>query len=97
MLVEENLYMKAILIILVYEVDNDFDHCVFFFGAAFGDHQSEGYEGVVSDALGAVFIVKDAITVEEPQEQCGGNAFVAVAEGVVLGDKIQDHGGFLLD
>lgn len=38
MLVEENLYMKAILIVLVDKVDDDFDHGVLFFGAAFGDH-----------------------------------------------------------
>lgn len=66
MLVEENLYMKAILIILVYEVVNDFYHGVLFFGAAFCDHQGEGNKGVVGDSLDAVFIIKDAIAVEEP-------------------------------
>lgn len=85
------------LIILVYEVNDDFDHGVLFFGAAFGDHQSEGNEGVIGNSLGTVFIIKDTITIEEPQEQGGGNAFVAVTEGMVLGDKIQEHGGFLLN
>lgn len=88
--------MKAILIVLVDKVDDDFDHCVLFFGAAFGNHEGEGYEGVVGDALGAVFIVKDAVAVEEPQEQCGGNAFVAVAEGVILSNEIQEHGCLFL-
>ena len=97
MLVEENLYMKAILIVLVDKVDDDFDHGVLFLGSAFGDHQGEGDEGVVGNALGAVLIIKDAITVEKPQEQCGGNAFVAVAEGVILGNEIQEHGCLLLD
>lgn len=60
--------MKAILIVLVDEVDDDFDHGVFFFGAAFSYHEGEGDEGVVGDALGAVLIIKDAVTVEEPQE-----------------------------
>ena len=85
------------LIVFVDEVDDDFDHCVLFFGAAFGDHQGEGHEGVVGDALGAVLIVKDAVAVEEPQKQRGGNAFVAVAAGVVFGDEIQEHGRLLLD
>lgn len=58
--------MKAILIVLVDKVDDDFDHCVLFFGAAFGDHEGEGDEGVVGDALGTVLIIKDAIAVEEP-------------------------------
>lgn len=56
------------LVILVDEVDNDFDHCVFFFGSAFGNHQSEGDEGVVGDALGAILIIKDAVAIEEPEE-----------------------------
>jgi len=84
-------------VILIDEVDDDFDHCVLFFGTAFGNHQGEGDEGVVGDPLGAIHIIKDAIAVEEPQEQCGGNAFVAVAERVVLGSKIQEHGCLLLD
>lgn len=68
MLVEENLYMKAILIVLVDKIDDDFDHCVLFFGTAFGNHQGEGDEGIVGDALGAILIIKDAVTVKKPQE-----------------------------
>lgn len=68
MLVEENLYMKAILIILIDQVNDDFDHCVLFFGATFGNHQGEGDEGIVGDALGANLIIKDAVTVKKPQE-----------------------------
>lgn len=86
-----------ISVVLVDEVDNDFDHGVFFFGAAFGDHQSEGYKCIVGDTLGTVLIIKYAIAVEKPQEQCGCDAFVAVAEGVILGDKVQEHGCLLLD
>ena len=85
------------LIFLINKIDDDFDHCVFFFGAAFGDHEGEGNEGVVGDALGSVLIIKDAVAIEEPQEQCGGNAFVTVAEGVVLGNEIQEHGCLFLN
>ena len=54
------------LVVLVDEVDNDFDHRVLFFGAAFGDHEGKGDEGVVSDALGAVLIIKYPVAVEKP-------------------------------
>lgn len=79
------------LVVFVDEVDDYFYHGVLFFGAAFGYHQGEGNKGVVGDSLGAVFIVKDAVAIEELKEECGGNAFVAVAEGVVLGDEIEEH------
>lgn len=49
------------LVVFVDEVDDDFDHGVFFFGAAFGDHQGEGNEGIVGDALCAVLIIKDSV------------------------------------
>lgn len=44
-------------VVLVDEVDDDFEHSVFFFGAAFSDHKGQGDKGIVSDALGAVFII----------------------------------------
>lgn len=53
-------------VILVDQVDDYFDHCVFFFGATFGNHSSESDEGGVRDALGAVFIIKYPIVVEKP-------------------------------
>ena len=55
-------------VILVDKVDDDFYHRILFLGAAFGDHEGEGYEGVVSDALGTVLIIQDAVAIEEPQE-----------------------------
>lgn len=56
------------LVILVDEVDNDFDHGVFFFGAAFCNHEGEGDKGIVGDALCAILIIKDAVAIEEPEE-----------------------------
>ena len=88
--------MDKASVLLVDEVDDDFNHCVLFLSAAFCYHKGKGDEGVVGNALCAVFVVENAIAVEEPQEQCGGNAFVAVTERVVFGNEIQEHGGFLL-
>lgn len=87
--------MDKTSVVLIDQVDDDFNHRVLFFGAAFGNHESERDKGVIGDTLGAVLIIKDAIAVEKPQEQCGGNAFVTVAERMVLGDEIQEHGCFL--
>lgn len=42
------------LVILVDKVDDDFDHGVFFFGAAFGNHEGKGNEGVVGNAFVAI-------------------------------------------
>lgn len=47
------------LVVPVDEVDDDFDHCVLFFGAAFGYHEGEGDESIVCETLGTVLIIKD--------------------------------------
>lgn len=75
-----------ILVVLINKVDDDFDHCVFFFGAAFGDHQGEGDKGIVGNTLGAVLIIKDAIAQHLDQLAqliilLGGNSLV---DGVTL-------------
>lgn len=59
--------------------------------ANYRQNSFEGSKGVVGNALGTIFIIKYAVAVEEPQEECGGNAFVAVAEGVILGNGILKH------
>ncbi|EJX00614.1 hypothetical protein EVA_11284 [gut metagenome] len=54
--------------------------------------QGERHQGVVCNTLGAVFIVKDVIAIEKPQKQRGSNTLVAIAEGIILGDKVKQHG-----
>ena len=55
-------------IVLVDEVDDDFNHGILFLGATFGNHQGEGNECVVGNALGAVSVIENAVAVEKPQE-----------------------------
>ncbi len=43
-----------ISVIFVNKIDDDFDHCVFFFGTAFGDHEGEGDKGIIDTALGII-------------------------------------------
>lgn len=50
----EYVELHCLLVIFVDEADDDFDHGVFFFSAAFGDHEGEGDKGVDGDALGII-------------------------------------------
>ena len=72
------------LILLINQIYNHFHHDIFFLGAALGNHQGEGNEGVVGNTLWTIGTIENAVAVEEPQEERGGNAFVAVAERMVL-------------
>lgn len=54
------------LVIPVDKIDDNFNHCVLFLGAAFGYHQGESHEGIVGYAFGTVFVVENAVAVEEP-------------------------------
>ena len=87
----------SLSVVLVDKVYNHFQHGVLFLSTAFRYHQGERHQGIVCYALGAVFIVKDAIAIEKPQEQRGSDTFVAIAEGVVLGDKVKQHGCLLFN
>lgn len=49
------------LIFLVNKVDDDFDHCVLFLGATFGNHEGEGDKGIIGDALGSILVIKNAV------------------------------------
>lgn len=58
--------LSTFLVVFVDKVDNDFYHCVLFFGATFCYHKSKGYQSIVSNTLSPVFIIKDTVTVEKP-------------------------------
>ena len=82
-------------VFLIDQVHHHLHHDILLLCLALGNHQGKCYERVVCQSLGAVFTVEDAVVVEEPQEERGGNALVAVAERVVLGDKVEQHGCLL--
>lgn len=77
------------------QVDNHFNNGLFLFRFAFGDQQSQGNQGIVGQAFAAVFAVKDAIGAQEVDENSGSDSFVAIAEGVVLNDKVKQVSSFL--
>ena len=54
-------FMRSV--VLVDEVDDDFDHDVFFFSPAFGNHEGEGDERVVCDAFVSVRSIENAVAV----------------------------------
>ena len=86
-----------LLILLIYQIYHHLHHHVFFLRSTLGYHQREGNEGVVGYALVAVLCVKHMVVVEELQEQHGGNALVAIAEGMVLYYKVKQHGSLFLN
>ena len=86
-----------LLILLIYQIYHHLRHRVFFLRSTLGYHQREGNEGVVGYALVAFLCVKHMVVVEEPQEQHGGNALVAIAEGMVLYYKVKQHGCLFLN
>ena len=90
------LFSALFIVVLVYQIDHNLHHDIFFFRSTFGNHQSKGNESAVGNTLGAVGMVEDVIFVEEPKEQRGSNALVAVNERVVLRYEIEQHGSFLL-
>ena len=85
------------MILLIYQIHHHLHHHIFLLGPTLGNHQREGNEGVVGYALVTVLCVKHMVVIEEPQEQHGGNALVAIAEGMVLYYKIKQHGSLFLN
>ena len=58
--------------------------------------QLADYENTSLAFVMGVFCMEGRMQCVVEGQECGGNAFVAVAERVVLGDKIEEHGCFLL-
>ena len=81
--------------ILPHQVHHDFHHHFHVLGAALGNHQRHGNERRISDALGTVGPVQNAVVQQKPQKERCRDAFVAVAERMVLRDKIKEHRRFL--
>ena len=64
---------------MVNQVYHDFHHHVLLLSAAFSYHQRQGHEGIICQTLAAVGSIENAIVVEEPEEERGGNALVGFA------------------
>ena len=62
---------------MVNQIHHNFHHYVLLLCPALSNHQGQGNEGVVGQTLAAVGAVEDAVVVEEPQEERGGNTLVA--------------------
>ena len=76
------------IIVLIDQIDYHFDHHVLLIRAALGNHEREGHEGIVGDSFMSVRSIEDVVTIEEPEEKHGCNAFVAIAERVILYHEI---------
>src|SRR5574344_344785 len=85
-----------LLIFFIDYIDHHFHHDIFLFRTALGNHQCQGYEGVVCYSLSAICGIKDSVLLHEPEKEHGCNTFVAIAEGMVLHYKIKQHGSLFL-
>ena len=85
-----------LIVVFVYQVNNNFYHNILLFCSALGNHQRESNEGAIRYALASIWMIENVVIVKEPKEQRSGNAFVSVAERVVLGNEIEQHSCFLL-
>ena len=72
-----------LLVSLVNQVNHDFYHHILLLCFALGNHQGQGYEGVVCQSLRTILAIEYTIIIEEPKEQRGSNALVTIAERVV--------------
>lgn len=80
------------------EVHHKADHGFLFFGLGGGNHDDHSDEGVVGNELFAFVVAEEKIVLpEEVEEDGGGDAFVAVGKGVVLGDEVKEVRRFFLD
>jgi hypothetical protein len=94
---EWNYCPNGLIVIPVDEVDDHLDDSLFFLGPALGNEERQGHQGIVGQSLAAVSPVEDAVSTEEVDEQSCRDPFVAVAEGVVLYDEIEEVGPLFLD
>ena len=85
----KRLYPALLIVVFVYQVNHNFYHDVLFFCSALSNHQRERNKGAICYALAPVRMIEDVVAVEKPKKQRGGNALVAIAERVVLGNKVE--------
>lgn len=78
------------------KVHDNFYHSILFLRTAFSNEQSKGNKGCIVNALIVHIVIENAILVHKPKKESSGNTLVAITETVVFGDKIQEHGCFLL-
>ena len=89
--------IRARLVVLIYQIHYHLRHHILLLGAALGDHQRQGDQCVVVQKARAVGTVEDAVVLQKPQEQKRRDAFVTVAEQVVLDCQAEQIGRLLLD
>lgn len=85
------------LIDFIDQVHHNLRHHILFFCTAFGNHQRQGDQCIVIQKARTVGTVENPIILQKPQEQESGDAFISVAEGVVLDRQIEQISRLFLD
>ena len=59
-------YINHSLIPLVNQIHHHLHHYILFLGAALGNHQRKGHEGIVGNSFRPIGTIKNAVVVQEP-------------------------------
>ena len=73
-------FRKSLLILLINQIHHYLHHHVLLFRSTLGNHEGEGDKSIVGYSFVAIGSVEDTVLGEEPEEEHGGNALVAIAE-----------------
>ena len=84
------------LILLINQIHHQFHHRILLLRLALGDHDGDGHQGVVADAFAAVGAEEHLVFIHEINEEPRRDALVAIGEGVVLHNEVQQVGRFFL-
>ena len=94
---EWNYCPNGSIVIPVDEVDDHLDDSLLLLVPALSDEEGQCHQGIVSQTLAAIRPLEDTVSPEEIDEQRRRDPLVAVAEGVVLDDEVEEIGPLLLD
>jgi len=75
------------------QVEDQSDQQFLLPGVALGDQQGRGHQGVVGEQRGAVGLGQQTIAIQVEQEQEAADALVAVGEGMILDDEVEQVRG----
>lgn len=67
-------------VLAVDQVDNHLDHDLPLIGFTLGDQQGKRNQRIVGDTLVSFGVVQEALPLQKPEKNRGGNSLVAVGE-----------------
>ena len=78
------------LIIFINQIDYHLGYNIFILWPAFGNHQRQGNQRIVTNPLSSIFRVKNTVNIKELDKQKGPDPLIAVDKRMVFNDKIKE-------